>query len=87
LETWPPLCQAPGPRSFQEETSAVNLAKIVYVDPRIAYHVAMDEPPKKDRWYHYQLPLPAWFPDWLAACMVVRTTTFLAFWYGLNELN
>jgi hypothetical protein len=47
----------------------------------------MDEPPKKDRWYYYQLPLPAWFPGWLVACMVVGTTTFLAFWYGLNELN
>jgi hypothetical protein len=47
----------------------------------------MQESPKKTRWYHYQPPLPAWFPGWLVACLVVGTTTFLAFWFGLNELS
>src|SRR6516162_3723220 len=52
-----------------------------------AYDGAMQESPKKTRWYHYQPPLPAWFPGWLVACLVVGTTTFLAFWFGLNELS
>jgi hypothetical protein len=43
---------------------------------------AMDQKPRSSRWFNPSLP--AWFPGWLVACVLVGVSTGVAFWYGLK---